>query len=57
MYLTFDKNDQATLKAALDERGLRFPLKHAGREIKGFTVKRRIRLQSLLKKTEEVNCR
>ena len=36
MYLTFDKNDQTTLKAALDERSMRFPLKYVGREIKGF---------------------
>jgi hypothetical protein len=36
IYPTFDKNDQATLKVALDERGLTFPSKHVGRGIKGF---------------------
>ena len=36
MYLTFDKNNQATLKATLDERGMKFPSKHAKRGIKEF---------------------
>ena len=43
-YSTFDKNDQATLKATLDERGLKFPSKHAGEGINYFTKKRRVRL-------------
>lgn len=36
MYPTFDNNDQVTLKMVLDERGLTFPSKHAGRGMKGF---------------------
>lgn len=36
MYPTFDKNDHAILKATLDERGLKFPSKYAGRGIKDF---------------------
>jgi hypothetical protein len=36
MYPTFDKNDQASLKTILDERGLKFPSKYAGKGIKYF---------------------
>ena len=55
MYPTFDKNDHATLKAILDERGLKFPSKHAERGSKIFTKERRVRLQRLFKKSDEVN--
>ena len=55
MYPTFVKNDQTTLKVALDEHGLTFPSKHAGGGSRVFTMERRIRLQKLFRKTKEVN--